>query len=69
MPVLNGPVAYLIDDEAIDVSRITGIPWCYRRVHQRGALHPFLDLAELDWWDRWRVAWTIIGGHSFLSLC
>lgn len=54
---------YLMDDEAIDISRITGIPWCYAKVHQRGIKHPFLDLSALSWWDRFRVAWAYIGAY------
>lgn len=59
----NGGLVYLTDDDAVDVSRITGIPWSWERVHQRGPRHPFLDLTNLCWWDRWRVAWTWIGGQ------
>ncbi len=54
---------YIVDEEARDVSQMTGIPWYYARVHQRGALHPFIDLVDLCWWDRWRVAWARIGGY------
>lgn len=51
----------LVDDEAVDVSRVTGIPWCWRRVETRGPYRPVLDLTELSWWERFRVAWTHIG--------
>ena len=61
-------MAFLVDDVARDVSRITGIPWHYERVHQRGVPHPFLDLDRLDWWDRMRVAFTQIGVTYFLCL-
>ena len=56
-------MSYLIDDEARDVSTLTGLPWRWARVHQRGPLHPYLDLLELCWWDRWRVAWARIGAY------
>lgn len=59
---------YLIDDEARDVSWLTGIPWYYARVHQRGPLHPFIDLVELQWWDRWRVAWARIGVYHLIGV-
>lgn len=54
---------YLIDDEAVDVSRMTGIPWSWEKVHQRGVRHPFIDLNKLDWWDRMRVVFALIGGY------
>ncbi len=60
-------MAYLVDDVAVDVSRITGIPWSYERVHQRGARHPFIDLDKLTWWERFRVAWTLIGVNFYLE--
>lgn len=56
---------YLLDDEAVDVSRITGIPWSFERVSQRGVPQPFLDLRNLSWWDRFRVAWAMIGAHEW----
>jgi len=58
---------FLVDDEAKDISRITDIPWSWQRVHQRGVLRPFLDLRNLDWWDRWRVVWAQIGGWTYLD--
>lgn len=58
---------YLVDDAAVDVSRITGLPWCWRRVETRGVPRPYLDLVELDWWDRWRVAWALIGGLVWIG--
>lgn len=56
-------MSWLLDHEAVDVSRMTGVPWHYARVHQHGPLHPFIDLAALDWWDAWRVCWARIAGH------
>lgn len=56
----------LTDDEARDVSRVTGIPWYYGRIHQRGPLHPLMDLSELDWWDRFRVAWVLVAGYGLI---
>jgi hypothetical protein len=58
---------YLTDDEAIDVSRMTGIPWSYERVHQRGVPRPFLDLRNLPWWEQWRVAWARIGAYVWVD--
>lgn len=26
----------------------------------------FIDLTRLSWWDRMRVAWARIGGHTYL---
>jgi hypothetical protein len=58
---------WLVDDEARDVSRLTGIPWFFARIHQRGAEHPCIDLGELDGWDRLRVAFAQIGAHYYLD--
>ena len=58
---------YLVDDVARDVSRMTGIPWSWQRVHQRGPMHPFIDLMDLGWWERFRVAWARIGAQVFME--
>lgn len=58
---------YLTDELAVDVSRITGIPWSYQKVHQRGIHRPFMDLRQLDWVDRLRVAFTLIGGYYYID--
>ena len=60
-------MAYLIDDDARDVSRITGIPWSYERVHQRGVPHPYIDLGALDRIDRLRVAFAMIGAQYYVD--
>ncbi len=58
---------FLVDDEAVDVSRMTGLPWSYERVSQHGVPQPFLDLRMLDWWQRFRVAWCLIGGYFLVN--
>ncbi len=58
---------FLVDDAAVDVSRLTGIPWSYERVHQRGVPRPFIDLDSLTWWERFRIAWTLIGANFYLE--
>lgn len=56
---------YLFSEAAVDVSRLTGLPWSWARVETGGDLLPCINLVELSWWDRWRVAWALIGGHVF----
>ena len=58
----------LTDEWAQDASRLTGIPWSYQRVHQRGVLHPVIDTSELEWQDKWRLAWAIIGAMAYCDL-
>jgi len=65
----NGGVTYFLDDEAIDISRLTGIPWSWQKVHQRGNRHPYLEVSDLSWWERWRVAWAYIGAHYWSQRC
>jgi hypothetical protein len=66
--VLQGPTrTYLLDEEAKDVSRVTGIPWCWQKVHQRGDYHPFIDLTQLDWAAQFQVAWSLIGMNYYLD--
>jgi hypothetical protein len=60
-------ITYLYDDAAKDVSRITGIPWAYLQVESRGPRRPAINLLELDWWDRMRVALTIIAVENLLG--
>jgi hypothetical protein len=60
----NGSAAFLTDDTAVDVSRVTGIPWRYAVVESRGVARPYLDLLALDWWDQFRVAWTLVTGYA-----
>lgn len=57
----------LVDQEAVDVSRLTGIPWYWGRLHQRGPQHPLMDLNELEWWDQWLVLWARVGAHAFID--
>jgi hypothetical protein len=57
----------LVDEEARDVSRITGIPWAYERIHQRGVLHPVIRVDDLGWWDRWQIVWATIGVRFYLE--
>src|SRR5690349_11289884 len=57
----------LTGSEAIDISRITGIPWAYRVTRTRGEPEPTIDLHRLDWWDRFRVAFARVGAHYFLD--
>jgi hypothetical protein len=61
------PIAYLFDNAAVDVSRITGIPWEYQQLETGGPRRPCLNLLELDWWDRMRVTLTVIGVESLLA--
>lgn len=60
-------VTYLYDNAAIDVSRITGIPWAYQQLETGGEQRPCLNLLELDWWDRMRVTLTVIGVEALLA--
>lgn len=53
----------ITDDAARDVSRITGIPWSYQKVHQRGAMHPVIDPQELDAWANLQIAFAMIGAN------
>ncbi len=64
---MTGPILYLYDDAAVDVSRITGIPWSWQQLETGGTRRPFLDLMELDWWDRMRVAFTVIAVECLLA--
>lgn len=57
----------LVDDEAVDVSRMTDLPWGWWKIEQRGELRPVLLLDELGWWDRFRVFWTRLGGWYYLD--
>lgn len=59
--------SYLIDDEAVDVSRMTDLPWGWWKIDQHGVRRPVLLLEELDWWDRWRVLWARVGGWYLLD--
>jgi hypothetical protein len=61
------PITYLYDDAAIDVSRITGIPWAYEQFETRGARRPCINLVDLDWWDRMRVALTVIAAEYLID--
>jgi hypothetical protein len=66
--VLQQPVRmYLVDDEARDVSRMTGLEWTPAKVHSKGIVRPFLDLRTLDYWDQFMVAWTMIGAYAYLD--
>lgn len=57
----------LTGNDAIDVSRLTGIPWAYRVTRSRGKPEPTLDVHQLDSLDRIRVAFALIGAHYWLS--
>ncbi len=62
------PLAYLYDSAAKDVSRVTGIPWGYGRPSNTDHPRPFISLLDLNWGDRFRVAWTLIGMEYWLAL-
>lgn len=57
----------LVDDEARDVARMTGVRWYWARVESHGRPRPCIDLAELNWWDRFVVAWCRIGVNCLLG--
>lgn len=57
----------LIGEDAITVSRITGIPWAYERVVSRGPLIPTIHLARLPYVMQMRVAVAMIGAHVVLD--
>jgi hypothetical protein len=69
---------YLSGLVAVDVSRLTGLPLAQigSRLDEGAEIHPFavthpermfLDLTRMAWWDRWRVAWALIGAHYYLD--
>lgn len=60
-------IAYLYDDAAIDVSRITGIPWAYQQLETGGNQRPCINLLELDWFDRMKVAFAVIAVENMLA--
>jgi hypothetical protein len=38
---------------------------------QRGAWRHddvLMDLSRMEWWDRWKVAWALIGGHAYIDV-
>ncbi len=59
LPHVEGTPKYLTGDVARDVCRLTDL-----RLDDAGM---FLDLSRLDWWDQWRVAWALIGGHYYCA--
>lgn len=63
----NGSVTFFVDEEAVDISRLTGLPWSFQKTHQRGVLRPYLEISSLDWFDKWRVAWAYIGAHYYVT--
>lgn len=60
-------ISFLYDDAAVDVSRITGIPWAYQQFESGGASRPCINLLDLDWWDRMRVTFAVIAGEYFVQ--
>lgn len=52
-------------DVVPDISRITGLPWFWARVQQRGPMHPVIDTRTLSETDRLRVALTLACGHYY----
>lgn len=71
---------YITGEEAIDVSRMTGIPLKSPRhdLDEPGDIawdaipydfggSVFIDLGRLEEWDRWRVAWCRIGAYHYLE--
>lgn len=67
MPHDCGGVVILTGEEAVDVSRMTGIPWSWERVASWEPLVPVLDLLRLSYADRMRVAWARIGAWFYLD--
>lgn len=61
------PPFCLVGDEAIDVSRMTGIPYFYGKESTRGARSPMINLFDLTAWDRFRVAWALVAGYAVLA--
>ena len=58
---------YLYDDAAVDVARLTGLTWSWKQLETNGQPRPYIDLLELDWWDRMRVALTVIAVENLLK--
>jgi hypothetical protein len=56
----------LIDEEAVDISRMTGVPWYFARVATWGGHRPCIGLVDLTWWDRWKVLWARVGANYWL---
>ena len=65
--MMAGTLLVFPDDDSIipDVSRITGVPWFYARVHQRGALHPVIDADTVSGVGRLRLTLALVGGHYY----
>lgn len=61
-------VILLYDDAAIDVSRITGIPWSYQQLESRSKRRPCINLLELDSLDRLRVVLTVAAVELLLGV-
>lgn len=57
----------LVDDEARDVARMTGVRWYWARVESHGRPRPCIDLTDLSWWDRFAVAWCRIGVNYLIG--
>ncbi len=60
-------MTYLYADAAVDASRLTGIPWSWERVETGTPPTPCINLTTLAWWDRWKVAWALIGAHAYVD--
>lgn len=59
---------YIVDEEARDVSRITGIPWSYERVQSNDIRRPCIMFDDLCWVDKLGVAFALVGGHM-IGVC
>ena len=60
-------MTYLVDNAALDAARIIGCRWEWRQVESRGRRRPFVDLMALSWWERFRLAWAMIGAHHVMD--
>lgn len=63
----DSSMGFLTGQHAVDVSRMTDLPWYRCRVHNNRPYTEYLDLLTLDWWDQLRVAWCLIGGYYYLN--
>jgi hypothetical protein len=57
----------LVGREAVDVARITGLPWYYAQVHTHGLCVPVLDVSSLDGWTRFTINWALVAGYAWLA--
>jgi hypothetical protein len=60
-------MSVLTGNYAVDVSRMTGIPWSWERADSRGPRVPMIDPSRLSYVERMRIVVALIGAHYYLD--